>query len=161
MNHIDDERRRLGQNLDEIEDRIKGATDLKGYFDRNTGIFLGSAVAAGILASLMLKKRRNSQRLAEEFPVQEQVQPERVVSRATPRTAPVRHLADKHMDRLTSTFDSIIDGLIGVACGKVVSFIADIVPNFQSEYDSQQQNRNWSSMRTVNSNVPPDATSSP
>ena len=43
--HIDTEREQLGRNLDEIEYRVKRATDLKGHFDKNTGWILGAAVA--------------------------------------------------------------------------------------------------------------------
>lgn len=54
--HIADERENLGRNLDEIEYRLKDATDLKAHFDRNTGFILAAAVAGGFLLSLALRK---------------------------------------------------------------------------------------------------------
>jgi hypothetical protein len=45
--HIDAEREELGRNLDEIEYRVKSATDLKAHFDKNTGLILGAAAFAG------------------------------------------------------------------------------------------------------------------
>jgi hypothetical protein len=54
--HIDNEREQLGRNLDEIEYRVKKATDLKTHFDRNTGWILGAAVAGGFLLSRVFRK---------------------------------------------------------------------------------------------------------
>jgi len=34
---IDEEREQLGRNFDEIEDRVRGATDLKGFRDAMGG----------------------------------------------------------------------------------------------------------------------------
>ncbi len=160
MSHIENERRRLGQNIDEIEDRIKGATDLKGYFNRNTGIFLGSAVAAGVIVSVALRKRRHRQESAEDEDQLEGMPAEPSIHSRQSMKEPVRRFADRHKERIMDTFDSIVDGLIGVACGKIVSFIADSVPSFKSEYNAHQRDRSWSSIRTVNSNIPPDATTS-
>ena len=56
--HIDTERKQLGRNLQEIEDRVKSATDLKAQFDKNTGLFLGAAVAGGFLVSLAFSPSR-------------------------------------------------------------------------------------------------------
>jgi len=144
MSHIEDERRRLGQNIDEIEDRIKGATDLKGYFDRNTGIFLGSAVAAGVIVSVALRKRNQRRESLEEedqlegMPMEERHTRNSIRSESSMRE-PVRRLADKHKERIMDTFDGIVDGLIGVAVGKIVSYIADAVPSFRSEYEAHRR----------------------
>jgi hypothetical protein len=56
VRHIDTEREQLGRNLDEIEHRVKSATDLKAHFDKNTGWILGAAVAGGFLLSLAFGK---------------------------------------------------------------------------------------------------------
>jgi len=157
MNHIQDERLRLGHNIEEIEDRIKGATDLKGYFDRNTGMFLGAALAAGVIASVAMRKGGQQR---ERF-ISNERQPMAFEAENVPREHSTgRRLADKHLDRISGTFDSIIDGLIGVACGKIVSLIGDAVPSFKSEYNVRHRDRSWSSLRTVNPNIPPDATKS-
>src|SRR6185503_11931548 len=57
--HIDTERNRLGQNLDEIESRVKNATDLRAQFNKHTGWILGGAVAGGFLLSLAFRKPSN------------------------------------------------------------------------------------------------------
>ena len=53
--HIDREREQLGRNLDEIEYRVKKATDFKTHFDNHTGWILGAAVAGGFLLSLAVR----------------------------------------------------------------------------------------------------------
>src|SRR6185295_16210409 len=128
--------------------------------NRNTGIFLGSAVAAGVIVSVALRKRRQLRDSAEEEDQLEGMPAGTSIHSGHSTKAPVRGLADRHKERIMDTFDEIVDGLIGVACGKIVSFIADAVPSFKSEYDAHHRDRSWSSIRTVNSNIPPDATTS-
>ena len=107
--HIDAEREELGRNLDEIEYRVKSATDVKAHFDRNTGLIFGASVAGGFLLSLAFRKSSKSDSgQGEDSP-----------------STPVR--------RFSETIDSIFDGLVGVACGKLQSFVGGVVPGFQAQ----------------------------
>ena len=59
--YIDGEREELGRNLDEIEHRVRTATDLKAHFDKNTGLFIGAAVAGGFLLSRAFRESAPSE----------------------------------------------------------------------------------------------------
>ena len=128
--HIDNEREELGRNLNEIEDRVKKATDLKAHFDRNTGWILGGAVAGGFLLSRLFHKSSAS----GGTPRWETNATERNTPTANPRSP-------SHLSRLSETLDSIFEGLVGVVSNKLHSFVADAVPGFGEEYDAIERQR--------------------
>ena len=131
--HIDTEREQLGRNLDEIEYRVKRATDLKGHFDKNTGWILGAAVAGGFLLSLAFGKSSTPRSTSNRE------------SDSQPRSA---NIADQpknplgaHFHRLSDTVENIVGGLVGVASDKLHSFVADAVPGFREQYDAIERQR--------------------
>src|SRR4030095_1230940 len=132
--HIDTEREELGRNLDEIEYRVKSSTDLKAHFNKNTGLILGAAVAGGFFLSLAFRKSSNSDsNQGEESTSTREL-------KANTLAQPTLGVS-KHLHRFSETIDSIFDGLVGVACGKLQSFVADVVPGFQTQYDGNDGGR--------------------
>lgn len=131
--HIDNEREELGRNLDEIEHRVKTATDLKTHFDRNTAWVLGAAVAGGFLLSRVFHKSS----AAGHSPRWDTNANERNTTTAIPRSP--SH--PSHLSRLSETLDNIFEGLVGVVSNKLHSFVADAVPGFGEEYDAIEQQR--------------------
>ena len=122
---IDAEREKLGRNFDEIEDRVRGATDLKGFFNRNTGLILGSAVAGGYLLSKALTRQSASSPTAS---LAELSGASPLHSTRTP--GPM----SRHTRQISETFDNIVEGLIAVGAGKLVSAITKALPGFEQEY---------------------------
>lgn len=55
---IQDHRERLGDNLAELETRVREAADWRTYFSRNPWIMMGAAAAGGLLVSAMLVPSR-------------------------------------------------------------------------------------------------------
>ena len=141
--HIDTEREQLGRNLDEIEYRVRSATDFKAHFDRNTGWILGAAVAGGFLLSQAFRRsspstrpRRSDSGSAVESGVKS------VASTSIPSLS-------RHLQRFSETIDDILDGLVGVVSNKVESFVAEAVPGFQTPYDrAGRQHRRSSAQQT-------------
>jgi hypothetical protein len=123
--HIDAERQQLGRNLDEIEDRVKKATDVKHQFNRHTAWILGGAVAGGFLLSRAFRKSPTFDAIPGlDIDSAERINPKRKLPRSW------------HVERVYETFDNILEGLIGVASAKLSSFVADVVPGFQEQYDA-------------------------
>ena len=127
--HIDAEREQLGRNLDEIEDRVKKATDIRRHFDKHTTWILGGAVAGGFLLSRALRASSSS----VPMPAPDARAPERINPRIQPRS--------RHVERVYETFDNILEGLLDVAAAKLSSFVADVVPGFKEHYDAIEGNR--------------------
>ena len=132
--HIDNEREELGRNFDEIEHRVKEATDLKTHFDRNTPWVLGAAVAGGFLLSRVFDKSSATGHAA------------RWDSSASDRntTAAIAR-SPSPLSRLSETLDNIFDGLIGVASSKLHAVVAEAVPGFGEEFKAIEQQRGRSS----------------
>jgi len=135
--HIESEREQLGWDLDEIESRVKNATDLKAKFDKNTGLILGAAVAGGLLLSVAFRKTSPSSTSSRQPDARE-----RSASTATPSKSRV-HVP---LERVSETLDTIFEGLIGVVSDKLYSFVADAVPGFRTQYDAIERQRGRSSV---------------
>jgi len=61
IEHIETERAKLGESLEEFESRIKEVTSPKAWFDRKPGWIVGAAAAMGfIFALLVTPSRRRS-----------------------------------------------------------------------------------------------------
>lgn len=126
--YIDGEREQLGRNLDEIENRVRSATDLKGHFDKHTGLFLGAAVAGGFLLS---------QAFRESTPWDSERRLESSSMGAGRNTVALSmQPLSRHLQRFSETLDDIFDGLIGVASDKLQAFVAERVPGFQAKYEA-------------------------
>ena len=54
------ERARFGRNLEELECRVKQATNPRAWFDEKPGWILGTAAATGFLVALMFGNHRRS-----------------------------------------------------------------------------------------------------
>jgi hypothetical protein len=57
VEHIETERAKLGESLEEFESRIREVTSPKVWFDRKVGTVLGAAAAGGFLLALLLPKK--------------------------------------------------------------------------------------------------------
>jgi ElaB/YqjD/DUF883 family membrane-anchored ribosome-binding protein len=55
---IQEKRARLGDNLTELETRVRDATDWRTYYNRNPWIMMGAAVAGGLLMAAMFTPSR-------------------------------------------------------------------------------------------------------
>lgn len=126
--HLVTEREELGRNLDEMEARVKDMTDPKVYFDKHTGWVLGSAVAAGFILAVAVGKANAKPKESEPGRHQRD-------RAGSPMFGPTR------VNRFAETVETIFDGLVGVASGKLHSFIENAVPGFQKQYDDRQRAR--------------------
>jgi len=131
--HIAEERESLGRNFDEIENRIKDATNLRAHFDRNIGWVLGAAVTGGFLLSLtMAKSSANPKTETMDGKTDPQSIPKEQNARIPSYS---KRFLSPHLNRVSETVDDIFTGLVGVFSDKLQSFVADAVPGFQEQYD--------------------------
>jgi len=106
--HIESTRADLGANLEELEQRVKAATDWKHQFQHHPWTMIGVAFGGGVVLAAMLGRGKSSK-----------------VSSGTAMSPTKR--------KTVETIDSIKDALIGVAAMKVKDFVGDIVPGFHEE----------------------------
>jgi len=132
MEHIENERERLGENLDEIESRFKDATDPRAWFDKNPAMILGAAAAGGILLGYLAASRSSHEARPVGF---SSVEPEHRV-----------HRESKHLTSMRKTLDTTVAALVGLGAQKVQDFISDALPGYQQQYDvARQRQAAWDS----------------
>jgi len=134
MEHIETEREQLGDNLDEIESRIKDATDPRAWFERNPLLILGAAAAGGLVLGLLCTSKSSEDTFSSGF--------------SEPLLTPERHRASesKHLKTIKNTLDTTVAALVGLGARKFADFISDTVPGFQEQYDvASQRQAAWDS----------------
>jgi hypothetical protein len=125
MEHIESEREQLGENLDEIESRIKDATDPRAWFNKNPAIILGAAAAGGLVLGLLITNSRSSD---NGYPAGFMA-PE-------PEGETHHHRESKHLDTIKKTLDTTVAALVGLGAQKVQDFISDALPGYQQQYNA-------------------------
>jgi hypothetical protein len=132
IEHIETEREQLGENLEEIESRIKDAADPRAWYDRNPGLILGAAAAGGLVIGLLCTSRSSASADSAEM-----VDP---TGFSEPRPRPERHLSEsRHVKTIKNTLDTTIAALVGLGARKFQDFVADNLPGFQEQYNVANQ----------------------
>ena len=122
--HIEETRNDLGDNLDELEQKVKSVTDWRRHFQSKPMMMLGVAFGGGILlaATLTGSRRRRVREYAASGPGPYIKSPQ------------VRHQA-------LETWDNIKGALIGVAATRFTDFVDQVVPGFNKHYQTAGEKR--------------------
>ena len=108
---IEDRREDLKANLQELETRVKSATDWRHQFQEHPGAMIAAAVGGGMLLSMMFGKRRSVAAAA--------VAPSRV---SRPASGASRQALE--------TWDTVKSALVGVTATKFKGVLGEVVPGF-------------------------------
>jgi hypothetical protein len=128
MEHIETEREQLGENLEEIEGRIKDATDPRAWFQKNPGLILGAAAASGVVLGLLLTSHSSEREPANSAGFLE------------PPSRPERPATEsRHLKIIKNTFDTTIAALVGLGARKFQDFVSGALPGFQEQYNAANQ----------------------
>ncbi|MBV9769677.1 MAG: DUF3618 domain-containing protein [Bryobacterales bacterium] len=119
--HIERTRADLGSNIQDLEHKVKSATDWKQHFQDKPMIMLGLALGGGVLLGTMLGngKRRRS------FPP--------AMENHTPHAG-----TDRQKHAALETWDNIKGALIGVAATRFKEFVGEVVPGFTEQFERTQ-----------------------
>lgn len=117
--HIELTRYQLGNNLHELEDKVKQAADWRTYYDRNPMLMLGLAFGGGVMLASMLGGK--GRRYDASFPAQ------------TPRSAGYLS-GTAPRDPISDTWQNIKTAVIGLTGAKIRSLLDDAIPGFSEHY---------------------------
>ena len=128
IEHIETEREQLGENLEEIESRIKDAADPRAWYERNPGLILGAAAAGGLVLGLLVTSRSSDE---EANPVD--FSEPRALAEKLPASE------NRHLKTIKNTLDTTIAALVGLGARKFQDFVSDTLPGFQEQYNAASQ----------------------
>jgi len=132
--YIENKREDLGSNLQELEQKLKSATDWRQQFQKNPMTLIGVAFGGGILLATMVGGRRRH-RHGGGTPVSES-QPVNTPHAAT----------DDQKHKALETWDNIKGALIGVAATRFNGFLGEMVPGFHEQFDKTESEKARSSL---------------
>ena len=124
-NQIENRREELKSNLQELETRVKTATDWRHYFSEHTGTMIAAAFGGGVLLASMLGGRSNRASLSQAGGSAE---PSRPWTRGT-----------KH--EVLENLDSIKSALVGAAATKFKGILGEVVPGFTEHLAKAEADR--------------------
>ena len=127
--HIAAERRALGRNLQELEDKAAALTDWRTHYARHPfaiiGAAFGGALAIGFLSAGSARRESHWSTLtsAEDQP-----------RYSSPVSSNVRASAVRVQEQTMDTWNHIVDTFIGLAAAKAIDFVSQKIPGFGEEY---------------------------
>jgi hypothetical protein len=113
--HIVTTRRELGDNLQELEDRVKQATQWRTYVNRYPFAMVAIAFGGGVAASAMFGN-----------------------SRSTSKPSGGTHVFG---EKATELWDNLRGALAGLAATQIKSFLNDAIPGFTQHYEQMERQK--------------------
>jgi hypothetical protein len=126
-NQIENKREDLKSNLQELETRVKTATDWRHYFAEHTGTMIAAAFGGGVLLATLVGGRSNRSNRASLIEAGSS-EPARPWARGT-----------KH--EVLDNLDSIKSALVGAAATKFKGILGEVVPGFTEHLAKSEADR--------------------
>jgi len=134
--HIQLKRNELGQNLEELESKVKSAGDWHTYFERYPMTALGISFGGGILLSMLIGgARSNRGRMVADSVGWQENQSRTLANTARP--------AGGARDKMAETVDTIKGALFGLATAKVQDILSDAIPGFREQYQKTERQKDY------------------
>ncbi len=124
-NQIENKREDLKSNLQELETRVKTATDWRHYFAEHTGTMIAAAFGGGVLLATMLGGRSKPASLSQ--------------AGGPLKPAPPWARGTKH--EVLENLDSIKSALVGAATAKFKGILGEVVPGFTEHLAKTEADR--------------------
>ena len=132
--HIYEKRNELGENINELQQKVKTAVDWRAQFDQRPLVMVGIAFGGGLLLSMLIGGR-NSDRASSR---RSRNRWRRESQGEDYRSRPER---EQWEEKRSTAWDSIRDAVIAVAGSKLSSLIEGVVPGFAEQYKRRQTER--------------------
>lgn len=156
VNDIERQRDELGRDLDELQSKVRVATDWKAQFEKHPYYFLGAAFGGGLLVSALAAGRSSreyysSGSYSESSPSYSYSEPgpasssyessyDDGFSRPSSRTSSSGASGSAYQKhRAMNTLDTIKGALIAFAAAKAKEMLADMLPGFDRHYEETQR----------------------
>jgi hypothetical protein len=135
--HIQETRNDLGENFNELGDKVKKAVDWRAQFEERPGTMLGLAFAGGVILSAVLPagRRSRSAYAGSGSPPGGQAWSPSRPSSPPPASKP---------SETRQSVEALAGALISVAVNGASRFIDSLMPGFEREFSSARAGKNAS-----------------
>jgi|SRR5665213_1354157 len=125
--HIREQRRELGQSIDEMQQKVKDTVHWRTQFEEHPMAMLGLAVGGGLLLSAIVGSRSRTKYVSQLT--------DRATWDSVPATAVSPSPAPNGINgKAAEHWNAVKAALIGVAASKLADLIESVVPGFNDEY---------------------------
>jgi hypothetical protein len=132
--HIRETRDELGDNFNELGEKVKSAVDWRAQFEERPWTLMGAAFGAGMLLSAILpsgSRASTNQWSGESRWPSSSEAPGASFRPVTSSSTSI----DSTVSKASETLDHLKGALIGLATSKLGTFIEDLVPGFSEEFN--------------------------
>jgi hypothetical protein len=134
--HIYEKRNELGENIHELQQKVKTAVDWRAQFDQRPLAMVGIAFGGGLLLSMLIGRGRNSHDSSSRRSRSRHWK--RESQRSEYGSSPERQ---QWKEKGTTAWDNIRDAVIAIAGSKLSSLIEKVAPGFTEQYKRRQTER--------------------
>lgn len=148
-NEITYERRNLNRNLEELEEQARALTDWRTHYANYPFAAIGIAAGAGLILGAVTAgggHRHRPVRFVEarqkkSFGSAAASAASAAASAASKASSALAKLDSngKATRRISETWETILESLLGVASTAAIGLVSQYVPGFKDEYESRQQ----------------------
>jgi hypothetical protein len=127
--HIHEKRNELGENIHELQEKVKTAVDWRAQFDQRPWVLMGIAFGGGLLLSLLVGGGRHDSG--------------RYSSRDRGKSEPQRFSSSQQRD--DKVWENIRGAALAVGASRLSSVLEGVLPGFQEQYKKKQREQQSSS----------------
>jgi len=155
MSHIEAQRDQLGRNLNELETRVKSATDWRVQFDKNPMLMMGVALGGGLLLGTIVSgskkssgrsswSSRNYAGSGSALGASSYGSGTSGLSSSSSLSSTSPALREQRK-KASDTIEHVKAALIGFATAKVKEFMSEALPGFNQHLDEAERKSTSSS----------------
>jgi hypothetical protein len=127
--HIHEKRNELGENIHELQEKVKTAVDWRAQFDQRPWVLMGIAFGGGLLLSLLVGGGTHDSG--------------RYSSRDRGKSEPQRFSSSPQRD--DKVWENIRGAALAVGASRLSSVLEGVLPGFQEQYKKKQREQQSSS----------------
>jgi hypothetical protein len=139
--HIYEKRSELGENIHELQEKVKTAVDWRAQFEQRPLVMMGLAFGGGLALSMLFSGRKSSRSSSSRRSGNRW----RGESRRHDYGSEAK--SQEWQNQADSTWENIRGALLAVAGSKLGTLIEEVLPGFQEQYKNKQRDRRSSTSR--------------